>query len=150
MAAISGKSDAFESDILKLIFNATAIANLADNAAGSPLTNLFVALHTADPLEVGDQTTNEVAYTGYARVSVARTSGGWIISGTAPTQAANATVLNFPLCTGGTPVATHASVGFATSGASKVLYAGLLASSLAISNNITPNFQIGTLVFTED
>ena len=72
------KGDTFENDLLKLIFNATAIANLADNAATSPLTNLSVALHTADPGEGGTQATNETAYTGYARVSVARTSGGWI------------------------------------------------------------------------
>jgi hypothetical protein len=41
----------FENDIAKLIFNATAIANIADNAASSPLTSLYVALHTADPGE---------------------------------------------------------------------------------------------------
>jgi hypothetical protein len=35
------KSDTFENDILKLIFNATAIANLADNAASAPLTSLL-------------------------------------------------------------------------------------------------------------
>ena len=51
------KSDAFEADLLKLLFNATAIANVADNAASSPLTNLFVALHTADPGETGTQAT---------------------------------------------------------------------------------------------
>ena len=51
------KGDTFESDLLKLIFNATAIANIADNAASSPLTNLFVPLHTADPGEAGSQTT---------------------------------------------------------------------------------------------
>jgi hypothetical protein len=80
MAAISGKGSTFEQDILKLIFNATAIANIADNAATSPLTNLFVALHTADPLEAGDQTSSEATYTGYARVAVLRTSGGWTVS----------------------------------------------------------------------
>ena len=73
---MAGKSDTFENDLLKLIFNATAIANISDNAASSPLTNLFVALHTADPTDSGTQTSNEVAYTSYARVAVARTSGG--------------------------------------------------------------------------
>ena len=38
-----------EQDILKLVFNATAWANYADNAASSPQTNVAVALHTADP-----------------------------------------------------------------------------------------------------
>ena len=49
------KGNTFENDWMKLIFNATAIANIADNAASSPLTNLYVSLHTADPGETGDQ-----------------------------------------------------------------------------------------------
>lgn len=150
MATISGKSDAYESDFLKLTFQATAIANIADNAASSPLTSLFVALHTADPLEAGDQTASEATYTSYARVAVARTSGGWTLSGTAPTQVANAAAINFPACTGSSSTVTHFSIGVATSGASKTLYAGLLTSSLAISTGITPSFAIGALVITED
>ena len=58
-----------------------AIANLADNAASSPLTNLYVALHTADPGESGTQSTNEISYTSYARVAVARSSAGWTVTG---------------------------------------------------------------------
>lgn len=42
---MAGKTDVFENDLLKLIFNGTAIANLADNAA--PLNNLYLTLHTA-------------------------------------------------------------------------------------------------------
>src|SRR6266403_2144335 len=61
------KSNTFENDCLKLVFNGTAIANIADNAASSPLTNLYLSLHTADPGEAGVQTTNECAYTAYPR-----------------------------------------------------------------------------------
>ena len=50
------KANAYESDLLKLLFNGTAIADVADNDATSPLTNLYVSLHTADPGEAGDQT----------------------------------------------------------------------------------------------
>jgi hypothetical protein len=32
----------FENDLLALIFNATGIGNIADNAGSSPLTNLYV------------------------------------------------------------------------------------------------------------
>ena len=74
------KGDTFENDLLKLIFNATAIANIADNAASAPLTNLYISLHTSDPGEAGGQTTNEIAYTSYARVAVARTSGGFVVT----------------------------------------------------------------------
>jgi hypothetical protein len=144
------KGDTYEADFLKLAFNATAIANIADNAASSPLTNLFVALHTADPGETGTQATSEATYTSYARVSVIRTSAGWTISGTAPTQVANAAAVTFPQCTGGSNVITFFSVGVATSGATKLLYSGALTASLTVSNLITPTFAIGTLVITED
>ena len=69
------KSNAYETDLLGLLFNGTAIANIADNAASAPLTDLFVALHTADPGEAGNQGTNEANYTGYNRVTVAIWSG---------------------------------------------------------------------------
>src|SRR3954462_6777618 len=97
-------SNTFESDVLLLLLNNTNIANLGDavgvrgsTAAGS----VFVALHTADPGETGTQATSEATYTGYARVAVARSGAGWTISGTAPTQAANAAAVTFGLCTAG-------------------------------------------------
>ncbi len=143
------KSDTFESDLLKLIFNGTAIANLADNAASSPLTSLYVALHSGDPGETGTQDTNEVAYTSYARVAVARDSGGWTVSGTAPTQVAPAATISFPACTGGAATATHASVGVASSGASKILYSGALTPNISILSGITPELTTSSVI-TED
>jgi len=124
------KGNTFENDLLKAIFNATAIANLLDNAATTPLTNLFVALHTADPGETGDQTTSESAYTGYARVSVARTSGGWTVTNN---QVVNAAAITFPACTAGSSRVTHWSVGVATSGASKILYRGPIAAAQVVA-----------------
>lgn len=105
----------------KLFWQATAIANLADNAASSPLANLFIALHTADPGEAGDQTTSEATYTGYARVSVARTSGGFTV---ATNTITNTAAVTFAACTGGSNSITHFSIGVATSGASKILAFG--------------------------
>src|SRR4051794_7723540 len=107
------KSNSYETSSLALLFNATAIANVADNAASSPLTNLYVSLHTADPGEAGNQTTSEGNYTGYARVAVARTSGGWTVASGSVSPAAN---ISFPACTGGTNTATHFGVGTAASG----------------------------------
>lgn len=147
--SLTGKSNSLESQILALIFQATAIANIADNAASSPLTNLYVALHTADPTTAGAQNASEVAYTGYARVAVARTSAGWTISGSGPTQVANAAAVNFPACTGGSATATWFSIGTAASGANEILYGGQLNSPFPISNGITPAFGAGTLVATE-
>jgi hypothetical protein len=71
------KGTQFSNDFLKLVLNGTAIANIADNAGSSPLTNLYLALHTADPGVGGSQTTSEASYTGYARVAVPRSTSGF-------------------------------------------------------------------------
>ena len=141
------KGNTFENDWLLLVFNATAIANIADNAASSPLTNLYVSLHTGDVGEAGNQTTNEATYTSYARVAVARSGSGWTVSGN---EATNAAAINFPACTGGSNTITHFAVGTASSGTGKVLYKGALTASLAVSSGITPSFAAGALDITED
>lgn len=140
------KGDTFENDLLKLIFNATAIANMADNAAASPLTNLYVSLHTADPGESGNQTTNECAYTSYARVAVARTSGGWTVTANSTSPVAN---IDFPACTGGTETATYAAVGTASSSTGKILYSGAISPSISISSGVTPRLTTASTI-TED
>lgn len=141
------KSNTFENDLMKLIYNAVAIANIADNAAASPLTNLFVALHTADPGEAGDQTTNETAYTGYARQTVARTTGGWTITGNSASPVAN---IDFPECTAAPGAAiTHASVGVAVSGASKILHSGTLSPNITMAVGVIPRIKT-TSTITED
>ena len=149
-------SNTFESDVLLLLLNNTNIANLGDavgvrgsTAAGS----VYVSLHTADPGEAGNQTTSETAYTGYARVAVARTAGGWTISGTAPTQAANAALVTFGPCTAAPGAAlTFFAIGRDSSGVGEILLSGALTASLTLTSSpsITPNFPIGTLIATCD
>lgn len=121
------------------MYTAVAWANIADNAAASPLTNIFVALHTADPGEAGDQTTSEAAYTSYARVAVARTTGGWTVTTNSVSPVANIT---FPQATGGTETLMYFSTGKATSGASEILHRGVIGSIMgpftaATSDTIT-------------
>lgn len=141
------KANTFENDVLKLIFNATAIANIADNAASSPLANLYVSLHTADPGEAGDQTTSETAYTGYARVAVARTSGGWTVTANSVSPNAN---IDFGQCSASPGAAiTHAAVGTAVSGAGKVLYKGALSASITMAVGVIPRLETGSAI-TED
>lgn len=137
------KGNTFENDLLKLIFNATAIANLADNAASAPLTNLEVALHTADPGEAGSQTTSEAAYTSYARVPVARTSGGWTVTGASVSPAAD---IDFPAGTGGAGTATHFSVGTAHTGAGKLLYSGTITPNIVMGDGVTPRLTTATTI----
>ena len=140
------KGNTFENDWLKLVFNAAAIANIADNAAASPLTQLFVSLHTADPGEAGDQATSETTYTGYARVGVARTTGGWTVTANSVSPVAN---IDFPQCTAGTASITHFAVGVASSGAQKILYKGTVTPNIAVANGVIPRLSTATAI-TED
>lgn len=140
------KGATFTNDLLLLIFNGTAIANIADNAASSPLTNFYVSLHTADPGEAGTQATSECTYTSYARVAVARASGGWTVS---DNQVVPVAIISFPTATGGTETATHFVIGTASSGTGKLLYSGIVAPNIPISTGVTPQLGTATTV-TED
>jgi hypothetical protein len=146
-------SNAAENSLVLLIFNNTNMANVGDATGlrGSTTAgSLFIALHTADPGEAGDQTTSEATYTGYARVAVARSGAGFTVSGTAPTQAANAAAVTFGACTAGSSTCTYFSVGVATSGASVIIASGVLTAQLAVTAGITPTFAIGALTVTLD
>ena len=131
----------FENDVMKLIFTATAIANIADNAASAPLTDLYISLHTSDPGEAGDQTTNESAYTSYARVAVARSGSGWTVTNNQAVPAAN---IDFPACTGGTETVTHFAVGTAASSTGKLLISGTVTPNIAVSTGVTPRLTTAT------
>lgn len=141
------KSNVFENDLLKLIFNGTAIANLADNAGTSPLTNLYIALHTGDPGEAGTQSTSEVNYTGYSRVAIARSPAGWTVADNVVTPTV---AIEFGEMTGGTPgSATHISIGTAGSGGGKVLYRGTLTPTVSYAMGVVPRLRT-TSTITED
>lgn len=144
-------SDAFETALLQLLFNNTTIATYGDATGirGSTVAgSLYIALHTADPGEAGAaQTTSEVAYTSYARVAIARTSGGFTVSGN---TVSNTATTAFPAATGGTSTATYFSIGRDVSGTGQILVSGALGSSLAISLNVVPTFAAGQLTATAD
>lgn len=140
------KTNTAENSILKLIFNATAWANIADNAASSPLTSLYVSLHTADPGEAGDQTTNEIAYTSYARVAVTRDSSNWTVTNNSVSPAAT---ISFPAGTGGSGTATHFGIGSASSGAGVLYYKGTVTPNVVCGNGITPQLTTASAI-TED
>lgn len=152
---MAGKSDTFESDLLRLIFNATAIANISDNAASAPLTNLFVSLHTADPqagtTEGSAQTTSEANYTSYARVSVARSTAGWTVTTDANgiTGVSPVSAITFPQATGGSNTITHFAVGTASTGTGRILYAGAVTPSITVTNGVQPQLTTATRI-TED
>ena len=144
------KVNSFETSILELIFNNTAIANIGDAPGLQPSStdgSLYLALFTSDPTDIGT-VSGEADYTGYARVAVVRTSAGWAI---ASGVASNVAAITFGACTAGNNDITH--FGVATGGTTSVvdlLYHGSLDSSLAVSSGITPEIAIGDLTVTED
>lgn len=140
------KSNSFENSLLALIFHGDAIADLAENDSSSPATVLYLSLHTADPGEAGNQSTNEASYTAYARQSVARSSSGWTITDNSVSPAAN---VDFPKCLGGSETITHVGVGTASSGAGVLLYKGALSTSIAVSVDIQPRVEAASTI-TED
>jgi hypothetical protein len=143
------KSNALETAYLQLLFQNANFANVGDATGlrGSTVPgSLFMSLHTADPDEAGSQTTSEVAYTGYARVAVARSGVGFTVTGNAVALAAD---VNFPAGTGGSGTATHWGIGTAASGAGVLLYKGAISPSIVCGAGVTPALTAGTLV-TED
>lgn len=143
-------SNASETNLLLLLFNNTDWANVGDAAGlqnSAAAGNFYVALHTDDPGDAGNQTASEVSYTGYARVAVARSAGGFTVSGA---QVSNTAAVQFGECTAGSATATHFSVGLASTSTGDILYSGALSASRAISAGITPLFNAGALQGTVD
>lgn len=132
-------------DLLELIFNNTNFENIGDATGlrgSSSAGSFYVALFTADPTASGS-TSNEANYTGYARVAVARTSGGWTISST---NVSNTAAITFGECTAGSNTITHFAIMTAVSGGDMIIR-GALDSSLAVSTsaNQIPEFAAGDL-----
>lgn len=144
------KSDAFENDLLLLLFNNTNVANLGDatGVRGSTTAgSLFASLHTADPGEAGTQSTSETAYTGYARIGVARSAGGWTVAANSVSPVAN---IDFGLCTASPGAAlTHFGLGVSVSGANRLLYSGTITPNIAVAVNVIPRLTTATAI-TED
>ena len=135
------KTVTYSSSVLNLLLNGIGIAGVADNTATGPLANTYVALHTADPTATGNQSSNEIAYTGYTRVAVARSTGtstAWTVtSGTAkPTSTAG---IQFPLGTGATGgTATYWSVGSTNTGTGTIYYSGAISPPIICGTGVTP------------
>lgn len=135
------KANQLEIDVLSKVLNAV-------NPAWDAIGTLYVSLHTADPGDAGTQSTSEVAYTGYARVGVSRTAGGWSVAGGV---ASNVAPVLFPINSGvTTPTATHFGIGTAANGAGVLLYSGALTANLMIPAMGEPNFPAGQLQIVED
>lgn len=146
---MSSMTDGFENALMLLLFNNTTIANVGDAtglegsaAAGSTqLALATVAYNDADTVLTAD----EVAYTGYARPTQARSSGGWTVSSA---TASNAALIQFGEMTAGGPdTVVHVGLGLLATGDVLRLHQDLNAD-LVINDGVNPQFAIGALTWT--
>lgn len=142
-----------ENSLLLHWFNNTAFSNFGD-ATGLPASTgagtTSLALHSTGLAETDSTITGEGTYTGYARQTPARSGAGWTVSGTAPTQAANAALIQFGNMTAGGPVTeVGVSISMHQSGTRPDIYQAL-TSNLVVNNGVNPQFAIGALVITAD
>jgi len=149
------KSNTFENDWLLHVFNNAAIADIGDAGGLLPSAvagSLYLSLHTANPDEGGDQSTSEATYTDYQRVAVARSSAGFNVSGSNPSQVNLVANADFPIGSGGSGTITHFGIGTVplASGAGKLLYSGTVSPNLVTGNGITPRLKTDANLVTED
>jgi hypothetical protein len=147
---MAGKSNKFEYDFLRLIFNGVAITNIC-STAGS--TSLWLALLTADPGD-GGSTANEGGYTAYTRVKTDRSSAastGWAVTSGDPATVTPVTNVDLPqVATTSTGTFTHFGVYPSSNAeASSGLYFGTLSPNINFSQNVTPRITTGSSI-TED
>lgn len=147
---MAGKGTTFAGDILKLIFQAAAIANIADNTATTPATSMLYALHTADPGPAGTQGTTEISYTGYLKVTKLRNSTNHPFTAGPPAKIELDANLDFAASTGGAGgTVTHASIGpappgtTAIGGTNKILYSGAVTPNIVVASGVTPRLTGG-------
>jgi hypothetical protein len=141
-------TNTLETALLQHIFQNAAMVNIGDTAgllAAATAGSLYIALLTGDPGEAG-ATTAEAAYTGYARVAVARSAAGWTVTDNTVT---NAALITFGKATAGAATLTHFAIMTALTGGT-MLFSGALTSNLAVSINVQPEIAIGGLTVTVD
>ncbi len=128
-----------ETAVLNQVFVGTALPWNAN-------TDLWIALHTADPGETGTATTSEATYGSYARIALVRATD-FTVSGN---LLSNTNLEQFAACTSGSNVITYASVVDTASGAGTIIVRAALSSSVTVSTGVQPQFAIGALSFTLD
>jgi len=138
--------------LAKLIFQNIPMANIGDVTGlrgSSAAGKLYIGLAVGNP-GAGDQSTNEVAYPGYARVGLDRDSTKWSVDGSG--SVANLVDVLFPERTDADAAVTAAyvTVGTAASGAGSLLFVAPLDSpaSLSISQGVQPRIKAGSLTGT--
>jgi len=143
-------TNVLENGLLSLLFQNANYANVGDATGlrGSSAAGVFyVSMHTASPGETGSQNTTESAYTGYGRVSVARDSSHWAVSGGV---ADNVNAITFGQSSTGPESETYVGIGSDLSGAGNLFLYGAMNATLVVNNLIIPNIAAGALDITLD
>lgn len=130
------KTTPYANGLLQLVFNNT------DSLSLLTTPNFYISLHTGTPDIGGNQSINEAAYTGYARVSVACTSLGWTVSGN--TTYPVGTII-FPVATGGSEIEAFFGIGTAASGGT-LLYYGTINPTINVASGVTPKLTSTSMV----
>lgn len=136
------KTSAFATEILRLVFNGSAIPGLAENSS-LPAAHLYVSLHTGAPIFA--QIDQETSYAGYARAKVVRSAAGWVVTGN---TAKNAGVIEFAECSGVT--ISHVGIGADAKGEGRLMYVAALASPVKINVGHLPRFAPGAILVIEE
>jgi hypothetical protein len=115
---------------------------------------LYLSLHVGSIGAGGNQTTNEVDYTGYSRLPIVRTAGGDFTTANGGSTS-NGTKFTFGQCTaeGTLPLpcnGTYVAIGESSSGTGTVIvYSALAGVGIVININSKPEFDISTLTVLE-
>lgn len=141
------KTDAFEYNFLRHIFNGVAITNISATAG---TTLWWGGLHTADPADAGS-TASEGGYAQYTRISVNRSTAGFVVSsgtGTLPATCSPVSAINFPQNTStSTGTFTHFSINQSSDGVgSSAIYTGTISPNINFSQNVTPQLTTGSSI----
>lgn len=150
---MAGHSNYMKLQVLKLVFQ-KLFDGVVFNGGGT-VSNLTVALHTADPGDAGTQATNEVTVgqdATYARQTVARSSGGWTVAQVGDVVTASLVAdLAFPntSAVGSGCTITHMSVGDGTN----IWYSGTVVPNIILAATTagqSVRLASGTTVATEN
>ncbi len=144
------KTLTFSNAIAKMLFNNVAIAGIGDAGGllGSAVDGVFyLSLHTASPGSDGLQDANEVTYTNYVRIALARTVSGWDVVGGTASNAVQALWAS-PGSAG--EKISHWGVGTDAAGAGYLLGSGKLPETpLTVVVGQPPSADVGALKWSE-
>ena len=145
---MGAKNSTYATNLLDLVFNGTVGTGSAGLwSASGTITNLYVSVHTTSPGTAGAQNTGEATYSGYSRVAVARTTGGWSVN--ASGTVSPVTQINFQTASTLQTVYETSSffgVGLSPSGAGTLLYFGTINPTIGVQTGITPILTVASTI----